>query len=410
MAYLCHTVGSTYAGTQLDVWNFAKNIHGPNEPTNKWEMDPWSMNETLNGVLTLAPYDTTFQKNGGHWIIAGPQPIGGLTTVDDLNSAIVNTIDWFEVPPAVLINGGKYWTTVVGYARDQTTSKLASFFIYDPRTSVGTGVQWGVQPKPVGITQWNTDVAYLGNPVNPQSFNWPNKYVAVVDPRVSIEEIEYEPAKVRADGSRLISSDEAEDFARQIIEDQELLVSDRVAEGLSGLRVQSHLVEVLDDSDRFYYLVRFQEEGGDLVVVAVDAFLGRFMEGMAYDEPVAHFGPSREAIPELLAAGVPVRPTMEGIRESYFDDALRGSARTGDLLDFMRHVELELERFAAYNRIHVRPEELVVHPLMTFDPCVDGVSYIHPSFAAMTPKRAIHIRSLDGWAYVPKACPLILGH
>ena len=357
-----------------------------------WGVDPGGMRQALETKKTLG--SPSF--HGGFVIYEEPNR-------DALNTHITFTIDWtdYEVAPAVLINSGKQWLAVVGYERD-ASGQLLNLWVMDPKTP---GTEQG-NSTIVSAPVWGTDPYYLMNPVSTNSMKWGGKFIAVVDPRLPTETLTSAVPRPRADGVEIISPERAIEFARQILEDEGFVDDELYARALeSGRPAEPSLVQRLDESDSFYYLVRYQHKGRDMAVVALDARFGVFLEATAFPEPVGFFAVERADVPSLLAEGVPIRPSVQETHDRILRGFLRSETERGSgVPPFSAALDLELARLRdPHEFIRFRDREIVVHPLMVSDPCGEA-SLLYPSYMVNTPRKTVYVRAADRKVSIEDDC------
>jgi hypothetical protein len=371
-------VGLTPLPTQQELYDEAITHNLATEPAGTWYIDPQGLAETLIHFKPAA-FTNTFIN------YSFPNTAGGR---GEANQKIVFTIETYEVAPAVVVADGGQWIAVVGYLTN-AAGQLQSFFVNDPRPPIVDGT--GDPPDfEVPAATWNAN--YM-QPVAGGA-QWNNQFTMVCDPKPPRGELAAVRERPLADGRRLIDPDRAVQLTRQVLEERGTLRRELFARAVGqGTVARPQLVQNLDREDQYYYLVRFQRDGRDAAVVALDARFGIFLEAIAYHQPVQFFRPANE-LPRLLARGVPREERLEDVRDRLLD---RWSGQPGDPRRFRRDLEAELARLREpLGRYQPRPEEVSVHPVMVWQPSPGSMSMLYPYYLVNTPKRRLYVRAADG--------------
>jgi hypothetical protein len=210
--------------------------------------------------------------------------------------------------------------------------------------------------------------------------------------------------KPRADGSRIISSDEAISFAYESLKERGILERELFARAIrDGKPDRPQLVQVTDQEDQFYYLIRYRIKGLDAAVVALDARFGTFREAIAYSEPLRFFKLTSKEIPRLLRKGIPLEERLETVRDRIISRLVQninvvkqpGVTLGWNLPQLNEILELELARFRQpIRQLVIRPQEINVHPLMVWQPSAQSSSLLYPFYQVNTP-RMNYVRAAD---------------
>jgi hypothetical protein len=383
----CERVGLSPLPSQTDLFNQAVALN--QERPFVWYIDPVGLKDTL-----MARVPSTF--NNVFVVDAFPDR-------DTVNSIIRQTIDIFEVAPAVLVNSGKQWVAVVGYGIDDNTGLLDKFWVRDPSPPPLSGSATPLQA--VAAATWNTNDYWLKNPVDPTSTVWGGQFAAVCDPKAEPEPLRSAQPVLYATGTEILAPELAVELARRVLEEEGLLDQELFRRAVESCEPsEPSLVRRVDVDDQFYYLVRFQPDvGQDLAVVAVDARFGSFLEAIAYPDPVASRVSSPDEVPSVLEAGVPTRPSVELARDRLIARVLESPvmAETHNpalaLFELRDVLGVELARLRQPGEaVTFRREEILVHQLMVWRPCGPTNSLLYPWYLVSTPIKSVYVRAADG--------------
>lgn len=137
---------------------------------------------------------------------------------------------------------------------------------------------------------------------------WPlGQYVSVCDPDAPrLGNLNKHREEFWAQGNRLITAEEAIEYALRGIEVHELVEDPIFAPALEGAQpAEPILVQHLDVPDTFYYLVPMEKSGGITALLSVNGLYGNFEGGQAFRKPVRKLFLTRQDIVERLL-GSPV--------------------------------------------------------------------------------------------------------
>lgn len=298
-------VGLKPAPSQAGLFNDAKSRNLSSEPAGTWDIDPQGLRDSL---MHFKP--STFKQVFINYNFAA-------ANVAAANAKIVYTIDQYEVAPAVVVATGTQWLAVVGYRTDGG-GNLQAVFVNDPRPPITDGT--GDPPDfEVSAEIWTSSTYSYMQPVSGGKF-WNNQLAMVCDPDPPKGELASAREKPRADGRQIISPEQAIEFTREILEERGTLERELFARAIkSGTPAEPQLVKILDREDQFYYLVRYQIEGQDAAVVALDARFGVFLEAIAYHRPLRFFRPTPAEIPSLLTKPLTLEEGVEDVRDRIID-------------------------------------------------------------------------------------------
>jgi hypothetical protein len=219
--------------------------------------------------------------------------------------------------------------------------------------------------------------------------------------------------KPRADGKEIIAPERMLEFAQEILIERELVVPPDVEAGPThGIRppliqlkpAAPQLVHALDRRDQFYYLLRYQIDELDALVLLVDARFGTFMEAITFPKPIRFFGIAPEDIPEILKQGLFLEDSIEEVRERIINYLIQnldlkdsGRVMPSNLDRIRETVDGELYRLRQpLEHIRMWPELIQIHPVMAWHPNPYSLSMLYPYYQVNILSFQVYIRANDG--------------
>lgn len=367
--------------SQQDLYNDAHGRNDATEPAGVWYIDPQGLRDSL---MHFKP--ASFTNIFVNYDFAAADRA-------QANAKIVYTIDHYEVAPAVLVGAGPQWLAVVGYRTD-AGGALQAVFVNDPRPPITDGT--GDPPDfEVAAATWNDPAGGYFRPVN-GGVRWNNRFAMVCDPDPPRGELPAARDAPHADGRRILDPEQIVELSRRALKERGTLKRELFARAVEGgTPAKPQLVQMLDREDRFYYLVRYQIEGQDAAVIALDARFGVFLEGIAYRRPLRFFRITAGAIPRLLSKGLVLEERLEDVRDRIIGLLAAEPCRPDREL-LHRRLEVELARLRqpiGHREPHA--EEIDVHPLMVWQASAASLSMLYPFYQVNTPRRRIYIRAAD---------------
>jgi hypothetical protein len=304
--------------------------------------------------------------------------LDALGAEDSISRMLAWTIHHYKIAPVALVYGWAHWIVIRGYSASaspassiDTSYSIGSFDVNNPwppvppggnppphhhRDGCGTGGNRGIANEHISYGTWQS--TYMtGVP----SGYWAGKYVAVCDP-------DPPPAgsagnvvqpKLLA-GDRIVTAQEAITLAEAGLSEYGLHEREIWRDSLSGTTAgEPVLVQRLDRTDEFYYLVPMQRgTQAPGTYVAVDARFGNYMQ----------------------AVTVPGQPALEIDRQAAAEQLLQQGV-----------VDVTNER----NPIVIRPEAFAQYPALVWKPCRESLSPFYPFHMFTVGSRQIYVR-VDG--------------
>lgn len=297
-------IGVPYAG--LDQDDLYTSNHGHNvDPTSGWYTDPYGLCYTLNDrrPASFLPRFFVVHKR--------------LTEADGTRD-VAFTLYHYQVSPAILVYGCAHWNVVRGVQTDvdPTTGPytVEGFWLNNPiwddsisshgtADTCGSGGAHGVASEFVTYAEWQT------NRFNGCGFDDPGgatQWISVCDPDQRTIALPTRRAlKLRGDGRRLLSAQQASRFAAEGIQEYNLPTT-RLGEAAlrAGRAGAPLLVQRLDRRGDFYYLVPWQRDGRVAALADVDARFGVFKSLRILPRPARDWAigaPGSERLRDVLA-------------------------------------------------------------------------------------------------------------
>jgi hypothetical protein len=273
-------------------------------------------------------------------------------------------------------------------------------FLNDPRPPLPVGTS-DPPDFEVSAANWNTNTYYLQAVSG--GTQWNNQFAMVCDPDKPKGELRAAVEKPRADGRQIIKAEQAVALAKDLLAERGSLERELFARAIKqGKPAKPQLVQVLDKKDQFYYLVRWQIDGQDAALVAIDARFGVFHEAIAFHKPLISFRVSPAEIPRLLERRFVEEERIEDVRDRIVHRLIqRLDPRQPGLAGWelqplrdMLEVELARSRQPAHS-FEVRPEEINVHSMMVWQPAAQSMSMLYPFYLVNTPQRPYYVRAID---------------
>jgi hypothetical protein len=267
---------------------------GQNDPSggDAWWVDPEALLQT---VMAQDPRGT------GHFV---PQES---SDSNSSNSMFVNTIEQYEVPPAVVVGGTKFWVALTGYNTNADGS-LNWFMIHDPAFDAGPEAFHAM-----AATQWSSKFLPVAT-----GTRWKSKYVGVRDPNPQGPEPRPAVRHPRAPGTALIRPVQAIEFAIAELKERGLAEQPKFAQALDcGRPDRPVLVQSLDERQSAYYLISWNADGQTLASVALDARYGDFWSAVAHQPapPLIRLSPA-DVIRKVTERPIPIYRTGRSSAQS----------------------------------------------------------------------------------------------
>lgn len=334
--------------------------------------------------------------DGLQWVMNDRRPAGfggwfalyALSTEDAISRKIVWTIHHYQVAPIALVYSGDHWIVVRGYEASaaptgstDTSFTITAFEVNNPWPPVpgsspppppppphsvgdgcGTGGNRGVANEHVAYATWQS--SYMTG--NVYGTAWNAKNVAICDPDPPPEHPgRVAPQVKRLSGEQLISPKEAVDLATAGIRQYGLHQKKGWREAFKNRKpLTPMLVQRLDRTDSFYYIVPFEGRNKAAVsAVSVDARFGDYRQSIAVPE-----GGSGLIVAE--EANVVLKRLIG------------------------RRLDLE----EPLGRLRVRKEALCLYPMLVWRPCRESLSPYYPFHMLTVGDLRIYVR-IDGHVF-----------
>ena len=227
--------------------------------------------------------------------------LDALATEDAISRMIIWTIHHYRVAPVALVYGWAHWIAVRGYTASAAPSSssdvgytITGFDVNNPwpptpggsaepphatGDGCGSGGTRGVADEYISYSTWQDDYM-TGVPGG----HWAGRFVAVCDPDPPAERApeKQERPLPRYDGSELLASGLAAELAAESLKATGLREREGWARALEGTEAGvPQLVQRLDRTDGFYWIVPQVRDGRASAVANVDALTGEFKEARA---------------------------------------------------------------------------------------------------------------------------------
>jgi hypothetical protein len=384
-------IGLNPLPNQLTLYNQAHGRNDASEPVvANWKIDPQGMRDALM-ALRPSTFTGTFVMNAYT-----------LENRAAANSLLVQTINTYQVAPAVLIEQGKKWLAVVGYTTNDSTGGIQSIYVHDPRPAISEGT--GDEPfHAIDIDSWNMLENYFSPVVG--GTRWNNQLVIVRDPDPLKEQLALDIQRRRGDGSQLIGPERILELVQERARERGLLQIEATAQALlRGRPTRPQLVQVADAEEKLYYLIRYQLNGLDAAIVAIDARYGFLLEWMSLPKPKALVTVEPEEAVDLVVRSERAEQSLTATRDRILDQVrqdLEHQQRQGlrelsaDRLTTMLDRELAAIRRSLHPQA-LRSATMSVHPVMSWRSTPDNYSLLFPYYVVNTPDQQLYVSALDG--------------
>ena len=357
-----HSVG-TALGSQDDLYN---DNHNHSVEPQYWSTPPDGLQWTLNNRQSAGKYFA----------------LDSFDAEDPISRMICWTIHFWKVSPVALVESGNHWVVVNGYTAsaapsswDDLSYTISSFDLRDPwpptpapapppphtdGDTCGTGGVHGVADVNVSYATWQSD--YMN--ANTFGSQWLGKYVAVCDPHPPpLYGLRPLPERIRPhSGERILPAALVQEELPLRLEEAGLLAHPRWSDVIRGVRAgEPVLVQRLDRSDSYYWIVPAEEDGAMRAAVSIDARFGDYREAMILrgeGSPFIGFRSAEEVVENIA-----------GRRFELPDDG---------------------------GRLLVRPEGTSVHPCLVWKPCRESLSPFYPFRMISVGPFRIYVRIFDG--------------
>jgi hypothetical protein len=318
------------------------------------------------------------------WSFPGHFKLHAPDNEDAISRKICWTIHRHKVAPIAMVYGSAHWIVVRGYSASahpkgphDASYSIHGFEVNNPwpptpsaynpalapppphhgRDGCGTGGARGVANEHLSYAVWQS--TYMTGV--PGGY-WGGKFLAVCDPEpagVAGESASARP-KSRYDGKELLARRQAAPLAQAGLKAYGLLERPDWAQALKGAKAgEALLVQRLDQSETYFYLVPYAGRRSTVAYVSVDARFGHYQQSVLL--------PGGQAAGERLGA----------------QEALRGLiGRRIDLGDGL-------------GRVLVRKESVVQYPHLVWRPCRESLSPYFPFHLFLVDGRPIY-RRIDG--------------
>lgn len=281
---ILHEIGVPYA--DLDQGDLYASNHNHNAQAG-WYTDPYGLCYTLNDrrPASFLPNFFVVHKR--------------LTEAEGTRD-VAFTLYHYKVSPAILVYHCQHWNVVCGVQTnvDPTTGPYvvegfwlnnpvwdSSVVSHDGADTCGSGGSHGVANEFVTYAEWQT------NRFNGCAYDDPGgatQWISVCDPEPSTFHLPLRRETVYyANGRQLINVQQVAELALKGLEEYRLAESEH---GASVFRAGSlgppQLVQRLDRPNDFYYLAPWQQDGGIVGFVDIDARFGFFKSARVLSSPV----------------------------------------------------------------------------------------------------------------------------
>jgi hypothetical protein len=314
-----------------------------------WATGPDGLNWTMN-----ARKPPTFNN---HFILVSER------TEDAISRKIAWEIHHYRVAPIALVYGWQHWVVVRGYqaSRAPTSSAdtsmiLNGLFINNPWPPP-TSAMHGIPDEHISYSTWAS--RYMTGV--PRGV-WRGRFLAICDPEPAAREPgrrKMEPGEPKR--QKLLDPAEAARYALAGAERHGLFEHERFAGALEGTEPSGgRLVQRLDRTDSFYYLVTMARDDRAIAVISVGALDARYHQAAVIPEDSGWDLSSLE-------------------REAIFD----------------RVVSKRLVVDGTRVRVPVRGEAVCIYPTLVWKPCRESLSPNYPFAMITVGDQRFYVRS-DG--------------
>lgn len=262
------------------------------EGTTLWNIDPGAMNAVLN--------DRDQRPGFSFAEFSYPDRASA-----DLK--IINTINDWDVGPAVLTGATRQWICAVGYETNDA-GQLTAFRVHDPARGAG-----GVPFAKRNLVDWDLLFSRVS-----RGTRWNGKFVTVCDPLPDRAEIERAPRSVKRPGDRILSPDEAVELAREGIEEGALFGLPETEPSIEQASPQeARLVTWGTRRGDHYYLVSWATSDGRVpLMMTVDARYGDVRSVAALpDAPRMRIRTREEVLELVLRRPIPRHEPIAEVRD-----------------------------------------------------------------------------------------------
>lgn len=261
-----------------------------------WYTSPDGLNYTMNAFMPPPPQFNSF------FIVERAD------TEPDGSANIVRTLYYFDVATGTLVYNCGHWVAVRGVQTDiepaaGNTYTIQGFYINNPwpptpsfydaslapppphadPDACGSGGDRGAANEYVAYSDWQStyltgcDAYGVGHA----------QFISVCDPRRPPLGTLQVTGRLRlTSGERIISRQEAIDFARRGVEEHDLAGDNALGEVMRDVQpTDAHLVHRLDRPDEFYYIVTLTRAEEPLALVRIDGLYGTFQGAQLLSEP-----------------------------------------------------------------------------------------------------------------------------
>ena len=356
-------IGVPYAS--LDQDDLYASNHGHNAKSG-WYTDPYGLCYTVNDRRPAAFLPNFFVVHKR------------LTEAEGTRD-VAFTLYHYHVSPAILVYNCAHWNVVRGVQTDVDPSSgpytVEGFWLNNPvwdsslsthggSDTCGSGGSHGIANEFVTYSEWKT------NRFNGCAYDDPGsatQWISVCDPEPArIELPRTRSVELRADGRRLIAPKQIAKFAAAGLEAYRLKDSEFGGPPLkSGGMGNPLLVQRLDRTADFYYLIPWQRSGKVVALIDVDARFGAFKSMRVLLAPAQDWA-------------IPVTSTR-GVRDSIVSS-------------------LENQRFELpeeNGRIKVYPGSYCIPPVLVWKPCRESWSPHLPFYHIVVGGHSLYVR-IDG--------------
>ncbi|EHN10584.1 hypothetical protein PAI11_25440 [Patulibacter medicamentivorans] len=287
------------------------------------------------------------------------------STEDSISRKIAWTIHHYQVAPIAMVYGSAHWIVVRGYQADKaptsssdTSYALTGLFINNPWPPTGSSTS-GIADEHISYTSWQ-GTYMTGVPGG----HWAGSFLAVCDPEPAAKEVGRQVLEPGERRRTILDPREAIEAGLAGVERHGLLDHDSFAPAFRGAEPgEPRLVQRLDRSDSFYYVVPVRQRDRTSGIVSVGGLDARYHQAAALPEDSDWDLDSlaRDAIRERFVGS---RILVEGSRV----------------------------------RVPIRPEAVCVYPTLVWRPCRESLSPSYPFAMITVGDQRFYVRS-DGQVF-----------
>ena len=276
----------------LDQDNLYNDCHSHSTTEAGWYTAPDGLRWTLNHRKP--------PSFGNHFVLFSPK------SEETISRKIIWTIHHYKVAPVALVYGSDHWIVVRGYRASHspadsmdTSYSIDGFMVNNPwpptpswsdpslapppphrkHDGCGTGGNRGVVNEHLSYTVWQ-DTYMTGVPGG----HWAGEYVAVCDPDPLPEGVG-PSAERRPLRDRLLSAEEATELSLEGLREHGLLELESYNQALSNSELgQPLLVQRLDRTDTFYYIIPWIRGTSARLAVLLDGRSGEYLQSAVHTE------------------------------------------------------------------------------------------------------------------------------